>query len=115
MDGVEGPQGRRKWLSGPGNHGPTHLHDLDLLEKAEHRFSPDREITIGQPLAKTHPVERAQALDLDQCARDALSNGFPLLEPISLAETIRRRTDESRYAINARPAAPPAGDPRCLH
>jgi hypothetical protein len=67
-----------------------HLH---LLDQSQHRLPPLGELIVRQRGAQPQPVQRPQAVDLHQRARDAALDRPPLPEPVALIQERRAPGD----------------------
>lgn len=78
MDGVGRTQGRRERVRSPAEHGGGHVYTIHPLEEAKDEATPIRKVLRVEKSLPKAPIERLQALDLGECARDGLLDGRPL-------------------------------------
>ena len=86
MDRVERPQRCGERVSGSAKHCGGHVDAVHALEEAKHQPAAIGQILwIEQPLSKA-PIQRAQAFDLRERARDSLLDRRLLGQPIGLEQ-----------------------------
>lgn len=69
-------------------YGRCHLHDLDMVEKPEHRLPAARQFVIRQARTEPEAIQRSKTFRLDKRARDTVLDGRPLPERSWLAQDL---------------------------
>jgi uncharacterized protein (DUF1499 family) len=78
MDSVERTQRRRERVGSPAEHGGGHVYAIHPLEEAKDEATAIRKFLRVEKSLPKAPIERTQALDLGESARDSLLDGRPL-------------------------------------
>ena len=78
MDSVERTQRRRERVGSPAEHGGGPVYTIHPLEEAKDEATAIRKFLRVEKSLPKAPIERTQALDLGESARDSLLDGRPL-------------------------------------